>query len=310
MDERIGLKTYLSELKWFGKLGLPLAVNYFLNALHTNIALAYAGRLTTEELSAWGLALAFYSVTVIAFFFALGYAFCGRFGRAFGAHDLELLRDELHRSIIFCAIVFLGSTVPLTLLNEYILHWVSPDDKVTILTGQYLLILLPSGLFRAVTQVLYKWCEAQSVALPPLIMNFLIAVLIGGLCPLCVWPLGLGGYGIAVAISIASLLMPVLLVVLMLPYRKLRMTRFWRPRLSCLERAPLAQVMRLTLSSILTSLLTFFAATSGNFLAGRLGKTDLAVQSIIRNCASLFQCVSLGLCMHMLFLEILCFLPI
>ena len=98
--EVVGAKFYLQELKWFLKLGLPLSATYFFNFLQLQIAVAFAGHRSKEELDAIGLANSYYTLVVVSIAVGIGHAFAGRFGDAYGAKRPDLMRDDLHRSII------------------------------------------------------------------------------------------------------------------------------------------------------------------------------------------------------------------
>ena len=98
--EVVGSNFYLQELKWFLKLGLPLSATYFFNFLQLQIAVAFAGHRSKEELDAIGLANSYYTLVVVSISVGIGHAFAGRFGAAYGAKRPDLMRDDLHRSII------------------------------------------------------------------------------------------------------------------------------------------------------------------------------------------------------------------
>ena len=106
--EEVGTKFYLQELKWFLKLGLPLSATYFFNFLQLQIAVAFAGHRSKEELDAIGLANSYYTLVVVSLSVAIGHAFSGRFGAAYGAKRPDLMRDDLHRSIIAGLCIIFG----------------------------------------------------------------------------------------------------------------------------------------------------------------------------------------------------------
>ena len=79
-SERTTFLTYVEELRWFLRLGVPLMVPYFFNYLQLEIAVAFAGHLRKEELDAWGLAMSYYTLVVVCLYFAIAYALSGRLG--------------------------------------------------------------------------------------------------------------------------------------------------------------------------------------------------------------------------------------
>ena len=80
-------------------------------------------------------------------------------GQAYGAKRIDLLRDDLHRGVIMCFFTFFGLSLPLLMCSEYLLNWVSPSAEVTVIAGEYLLILAPGGFLRTLNQLYGKFCE-------------------------------------------------------------------------------------------------------------------------------------------------------
>ena len=90
----------------------------------------------------------------------------------------------------------------------YLLTWVSPSAEVTLLAEHYLLILIPGSFGRFINLLLNRFCEAQNVAFPSLLVNFVMCFMVGLLCLLLVNVLNLGGLGSTIAISVGSAIMP------------------------------------------------------------------------------------------------------
>ena len=180
-------------------------------------------------------------------------------------------------------------------MAEYLLKWVSPSVEVTLLAGHYLLILLPGAFGRFMNMILNRFCEAQNVALPSLFVNILICFVMGVLCILLVNVFDLGGLGSAIAISVGSAIMPFFTLAMMFTYRKVRATRFWKPRWRCLEGRSFWEVNKLIFSAVVTSLVGWFAGEAGQFLAGRLGTTELAAQTVLTGFTMIFYCIPFGL---------------
>ena len=181
------------------------------------------------------------------------------------------------------------------LVAVYLLTWVSPSAEVTLLAGQYLLILIPGSFGRLINLLLNRFCEAQNVALPSLFVNLIMCFIVGLLCHLLVNVLNLGGLGSAIAISVGSAILPFFTLAMMFTYRKVRATRFWRPRWRCLEGRSFWEASKLIFSSVVASLVGWFAEEVGHFLAGRLGTTELAAQTVLTGFAMLFYCIPIGL---------------
>ena len=180
------------------------------------------------------------------------------------------------------------------LVSEYLLKWVSPNSEVVQLAGLYLLVFIPAALGRTLDAQFSQFCEAQNVALPSLYVNLITCVLTALLCTLFVHVFGLGGLGAALAASIGSVTLPALTVTMMLTYRSVRRTKFWRVGWCCLDGAVFWTVFRLALSSILSSLVIWFAGEAGQFISGRLGTTELAAQTVLTNFSMIFYCVPVG----------------
>lgn len=180
-------------------------------------------------------------------------------------------------------------------MSEYLLKWVSPSAEVTLLAGHYLLILIPGALGRFINQLLNRFCEAQNVAFPSLLVNLAMCFVVGLLCVLLVNVVNLGGLGSAIAISVSSAIMPFFTFGMMLAYRKVRETRFWKPRWRCLEGRTFWVVNKLIFSAVVTSLVGWFAGEAGQFLAGRLGTTELAAQTVLTGFTMIFYCIPIGL---------------
>ena len=107
-QERVGFRFYVQELQWLLRLGLQLSATVGFDMLQQQIAVAFAGHSRKEELDALGLAIAFYNLVVICPAYAISGAFSGRLGAAFGAKRLDLMRADLHRSILVGAVIILG----------------------------------------------------------------------------------------------------------------------------------------------------------------------------------------------------------
>ena len=107
-SDRLGLKFYRKELRCFVQMGVPLSLTYLFLSLQTQVAVAFAGHRSKEELGALGLAISYYGLAVTCLATALGNAFSGRFGAAFGAKRFDLLRDDLHRGLLIGLLILLG----------------------------------------------------------------------------------------------------------------------------------------------------------------------------------------------------------
>lgn len=190
-----------------------------------------------------------------------------------------------------------GVSVPALLLSEYIVQWISPSAEITLLTGQYLLVMIPGTFGRFVNQVLSRFCEAQNVALPSLLVNFASCLNAGLLCTLLVRePLALGGLGAAMAIGACHFTMPFLTLIIMLIKRDIRETRFWC--VNCeriLDSLTLRRVSTRVFSSTVTSFVGWLADEIGQLLSGRLGATELAAQTVLSSFNQFFFCVPAGL---------------
>ena len=180
------------------------------------------------------------------------------------------------------------------LVAVYLLTWVSPSAEVTLLAGQYLLILIPGSFGRLINLLLNCFCEVQKVVLPPLFVNLVMCFIVGLLCHLLVNVLNLGGLGSAIAISVGSTIMPFFTLAMMFAYRKVRATRFWKPRWRCLEGRSFGEVNKLIFWAVVTSLV-LFAREAGQFLAGRLGTTELAAQTVLTGFTMIFDSIPSGL---------------
>lgn len=107
--ERVGLKFYVQELKWLLRLGLPISATVCFDMLQRQLAVAFAGHSRKEELDALGLANTYYNLFVMCPAFAISGAFSGRLGAAFGARRLDVMRADLHRSILVGAVFLFGA---------------------------------------------------------------------------------------------------------------------------------------------------------------------------------------------------------
>ena len=108
----VGLRFYAEEFVWFVRLGGPLSATYLFNFLQSEVVVAFAGHLSVEELGALGLTITYYTLSVSCVAVALGNAFSGRFGASFGAARIDLLLDDLHRSILLAVFILFGKHVP------------------------------------------------------------------------------------------------------------------------------------------------------------------------------------------------------
>ena len=108
LQERVGFKFYMEELRWLLRLGLPLSATIGFDMLQRQIAVAFAGHSRKEELDALGLANTVYNLVAMCPALAIGNAFSSRLGAAFGAKRLDLMRADLHRSILVGAVILFG----------------------------------------------------------------------------------------------------------------------------------------------------------------------------------------------------------
>ena len=183
------------------------------------------------------------------------------------------------------------------LISEYIIHWISPSAEITLLAGRYLLVMIPGAFGRFINQVLNRFCEAQNVALPSLLVNFSSCVAVVLLCILLVSsPLALGGLGAAMAISACSVALPFLTLTIMLKKPELRETRFCRVRWTyVLDLPTLRLVSLLAFLSIINVFVSWFSEEIGQLLSGRLGVIELGAQTVLNNFTIIFHCVPYGL---------------
>lgn len=76
---------------------------------------------------------------------------------------------------------------------------------------------------------------------------------------------------------------------------QVRVTRFWKPSWTALNPTLLVGLFGLVCSSLVTTVVSWFAGEVGEFLAGRLGKTELAAQTVVINFSMIFYCIPVGL---------------
>ena len=107
-SQHVGLRFYAEEFVWFVRMGGPLSATYLFNFLQSQVVVAFAGHLSVEELGALGLTITYYTLSVSCVAVALGNAFSGRFGASYGAARIDLLVDDLHRSILLAVFVLFG----------------------------------------------------------------------------------------------------------------------------------------------------------------------------------------------------------
>ena len=116
--ERLGFKFYRKELRCFLQMGVPLSCTYLFLSLQTQVAVAFAGHRSKEELGALGLAISYYGLSVACLAIALGNAFSGRFGAAYGAKRFDLLREDLHRGLLIGLFILLGMHILLLIIKQ------------------------------------------------------------------------------------------------------------------------------------------------------------------------------------------------
>lgn len=142
-SERVGLSFYVKELRCFLKMGVPLSATYLFLMLQLQVAVAFAGHRSKEELGALGLATTYYGLAVSCFACALGNAFSGRFGADFGAKRLDVLRDDLHRCFLIGLLILLGA------------HFFKPELYITVVIRN----LLKSSPINSIANK-HKYCTS------------------------------------------------------------------------------------------------------------------------------------------------------
>ena len=254
---------------------------------------AFTGHLSKEELDAVGLGSMYFALFSAALTAAIGFAVNGVFAQAFGSKQFEELVVHLQRSLIISTFFFIGFTFFFLLNSEYILVWMAPDEKVSTMAGQFLLILLPGAYFRTLYQILAKYLESQNVALPTMLTSIVSAIASILFCLIfvnyCEWRL----VGASLALSLSYAIMPFVVLLTAFYYERMWDRRIFKLRWTLLfSWAELSQLISL---SYLSSFATYLIGDIGPFLAGLLGATELGAQSVLVHFSNFFYFVPVGL---------------
>ncbi len=181
------VNQYLTELKFFLRLSLPITLVLFLLFLPIEITIAFAGHLGKDELDAAGLANSIFQIWAVAIMNGVSYATNSLFAQAYSSKNLEVLRIQFQRTILISIVFFFILILPLCVNSEFVLVLAGQERVHSHLAGLMLLIFLPGLFSRFIFCVVIKFLEGQNVTFINNLSLFLVDVISLGMNPLLIY---------------------------------------------------------------------------------------------------------------------------
>ena len=206
MDSSISLKSIIVELKSQLLIIGPVLVTFLMRRSISFVSLMFVALIGTAELSAIGLATVTANVTGFSMIIGLSGAVSTLCSQSFGAGDLQAMNAVLQRAVM---IIVIFIDFPVALMWWYskdIMIFLGQDQHIAFNANAFLIYLIPGLFANSVSICLQNWLHAQSRATAIAMIGVAVAALHPVWCYVCVFVLGIGFRGAAIATTTSQFL--------------------------------------------------------------------------------------------------------
>lgn len=267
-------------------MGWKVSLATFCRISLSTISAAFLGHLGSDALAASALAMIWTNgVQILIFGFAI--SLCTMCGQAYGAKNYELVGIWLQLGLIFLTLFSIPVMISFFYV-DHLLSFVTDDLHVLQLADTYARYLVPTVLPQAVYCALRQYLQAQEIVTPATI----ISVVSVGVCLVSnyVFIYGFGPIpalhfiGSPIAQCVASIFQPVALWAYAFWYKGYHKKTWYGFKLSeCLQVARVKYFTSLSLGMTLNLALDEWVYNVVSSLAGGMGATKLAANSVMFN---------------------------
>ncbi|CAD5116782.1 DgyrCDS5631 [Dimorphilus gyrociliatus] len=267
---------YFKEFKEILLLSWPIIVTEILNILYSIVAVIFCGHLGKNELDGVALANSIINVFGMSVYTGLSSACDTLFSQIYGSSNKKLMGVVLQRNlIIFGMTAFL--IMSFLVNGEAILLLLGQDPSVAQVSGDYLTFFLPGLFFYSIYICLYKYLSSQNKVIIIMIIGLICNAFNIGSHFLLVTKLQMSIRGSAISLSCSYCLM-LITTLLCIRLSKLYKSTWSGFSLECFIGWSI--FLKLAISGMIMLCIEWWSFELGIFLAGLLGKTDLAAQSV------------------------------
>ena len=287
----IPTKGFMTEVKQTFKLSWPLVIITIATYCMAPITIMFGGHLGKTELAALSLAESTTNILVLTTLYGFATVCDTVFSQCFGAKNFTLMGIYLQRCII---LLLLLSLILITILINMkpLLLLAGQDPDIVELTSQYLLIMsftvVPISMYAVFKEFIYT----QDIIFPDLVIA--VSALILYVPLLYVFNtythFGIVGLGISKVFICTYMLVATILYFWLSGLYKITWTGW---SVKCF--GEWGMLLKLGFYGMLLSCLEWWAFEVTLFLAGIIGTTELAAQSIVFSTDMMLYCVPGGI---------------
>lgn len=274
--------NFVRKTKEFAPMALSMAMSNVVYMMNGVILLMFVGRLGEVQAAAAGLANFYIAVTGIAFCTGLLAAEDTLCSQAFGAGNLKRVSLIFQRSVVIIMLFAIPVSI-LWLVTTPLLIALKQDPAVAKLAGTFVLIYLPSLPGYLLTDALKRYLITQGIALPALLATLAANVICVGLGAWLILGTKLGVYAMPLCMGLSNYLGLIFLGGWTL-YKRLHVPTWrWITMAELLDMKENKEFMKLGIPGALMLCAEWIGFEIHGLMAGWLGVTPLAAQSILLN---------------------------
>ncbi|PAA94589.1 hypothetical protein BOX15_Mlig017756g3 [Macrostomum lignano] len=268
---------YKFELVTLVKLGWPMSVSVLLYALMYPATLAFCGAVSIEALDIASLAISVFQLVVVPIENGLRWSCLTFLSQALGSSKKKRAGVIVQRSITAAVCMWIVSC-GLAVNCAKLLVLIGQDAEIAIGSQTFITILMPGCLCVLIYRVQMAYMDCLQRVFPTLFMHLVSLLVCLGLEALFVFQLGLGVNGAALGLCFSLCLLPVMMTSYIVISKVHKNTwHGWSMR--CFLQW--GEYYYNLFPSIANQLVFVSSTEIGTFVAGYLGKAELAAQGII-----------------------------
>ncbi|PAA49128.1 hypothetical protein BOX15_Mlig003014g2 [Macrostomum lignano] len=265
------------ELAWIMRRGMPMSATQLFYCMMMPVTLAFCGALGTEDLDAAGLSLSIFQLTVENCASSVRWGLMPFLAQTIGGSKKHRVGNFVQRGLLTSVLLTCFNwTLVMNAGNLLIL--LGQDPVISVKAERFLIILMPGSLSMNLYDALNAYTDAVGYLWPTFVVR---CVSLGAntlLQYLLVTVAGLGLTGSALGLSISLCLLPILQTAFIWGLNIHRDTwSGWSTRAFM----DWGKFLYTVMPCLLTQSLWYLGTEYGNFLAGLIGKAEIAAESVL-----------------------------
>ncbi|XP_023646752.2 multidrug and toxin extrusion protein 1 [Paramormyrops kingsleyae] len=281
---------YREELVQLLRLTGPLLASRILNFLLPFVNAIFCGHLGNAELAGFALASATINVTTTATGYGLALACDTLVSQTFGGKNLKRVGEILQRSVLIL-LLFCLPCWALLINTQSILIALRQESQVSSIAQLYVTAFLPAVPAMFLHQLQVSYLQNQGIILPQLYVAVLTNIINVVINYVLLFWMELGVKGSAVANSLCQIFICLFLFAY-IRWKKLHVKTWGGWSTASLQNW--GSFMQLAIPSTLMLCFEWWIYEIGGFLAGMLGKVDLAAQHVLLELGAITYMFPLG----------------